>query len=110
LGTELDHDSLVDLGREAQRAAGDATAVPTLSSPSSGTPPPSGDEALACVRAGAGDVLSIQARVVRLLSAPFEGTPAFVAIAVTDPSEDATDIQIVVVAVAADSCRFLDSA
>ncbi len=107
VGTDFDHASLTALVEETRRASvegvgGNVSPAPTLAAP------PSGDDVLACLRAGAGDAISADARVERLLAASFERTPAYVGVVVTGPADDPTEIRVV--AVATDDCRLLDSA
>jgi hypothetical protein len=104
LVTDFDHASLAALGRETGSAAvatpGEATPQPTAAGAS-------GEEALACVRAGAAGAIAPDAGVERLLAATFAGTPAYIGVVVTDPADDPAGIQVI--AVARSGCRLLDS-
>jgi Putative zinc-finger len=105
VGIDFDHASLAALARQtggvAAPTSGEATPQPTVAGPS-------GEAALACVRAGAAGAIPPDARVERLLAATFGGTPAYISIVARAPADDPAGI--VVVAVATDGCRLLDSA
>jgi hypothetical protein len=105
VGTDFDHASLAELVREtgsiAAATSGDATPRPTIAGPS-------GADALACIRAGADGTIAPDAHVERLLAATFGGTPAFIGVVISGPADDPAGV--LVVAVARDGCRLLDSA
>lgn len=107
VSTDFDHASLVALVEETRRATPSPSAADTTSVPTLAAPPP-GDDALACLRAGAGDGIAAGARVERLLAATFEETPAYVGVVLTGPTDGPVDIRVI--AVATDGCRLLDSA
>lgn len=106
VSTDFDHGSLAALVEETRRATPSPSAAGETSAPTVAAPP--GDDALACLRAGAGSQIAADARVERLLAATFEETPAYVGVVVTGPTNDPVDIRVV--AVATDGCRLLDSA
>jgi hypothetical protein len=105
VGSDFDHASIAALVRETGNAAvaasGDATPRPTIAGPS-------GEDALACIRAGADGTIAPDAHVERLLAATFAGTPAYIGVVVSGPADDPAGV--LVVAVARDGCRLLDSA
>jgi hypothetical protein len=105
VSTDFDHASLAALVEETRRTAGVGAPGAATTTPAAQA---SENEALACLRAGAGHAISADAHVQRLLAATFERTPAYIGAVVTGPADDPT--QIVAVAVATADCRLLDSA
>jgi anti-sigma factor RsiW len=104
VGIDFDHASLAAL---AQRG-GAAVSTSGEATPQTPVVGMSGEEALACVRAGAAGTIPPDARVERLLAATFGGTPAYIGVVAPGPADDPAGI--LVVAVATDGCRLLDSA